>query len=514
MMKKLCKIFVAMMILTLFGCGTNNNAAHDNANDGDEQITVGLSNDMFEKNETGDKGNNIDTEVSMDKQEILIDEAKDFSGGYAWIKLEDNDNWYCINTSGEVLFNINCWNPSNFIGNYADVDNTIINNLGEAVFSYEDEGYQLVYSDSFDVGIAILSKELESFEKSGTFYYSLDLNSKEIREIDFSDCEYFTTDSYEQSYSNSGYHAELKEYIGLGYYSIALAKNYGTEIWSPWVYKYIQLYDSRANKIVNIETGVGELYRAGISFFHTLVRNELYVVYDDIFQLIDLDSLTIKKTISDDFHYSNQRLLDKYLYEYYDVSIWSHDIVSGKWYCDLSTGEVIQLITPYDDSGYDVLFYQNGFFILSVKNDAGSSYITAVNKNGECVYQPALYDTSNLFEPQLVGNRIVYHDGTKLYFVSTDDWQILNEYETEIRCYPKERKCFAYCYDENDVGFTIVMGDDWHYTYYDTDGKIICENLRSMPSENGVNNGYLRVGVSEDFYEFWDSDGKKLKIDF
>lgn len=504
-----------MMILTLFGCGANNNAAHDNANDGDEQITVGLSNDMFEKDEIGDKGKDIDTEVSMDKQEILIDEAKDFSGGYAWIKPEDNDNWYCINTSGEVLFNINCWNPSNFIGNYADVDNTIINNLGEAVFSYEDEGYQLVHSDSFDVGIAILSKELESFEKSGTFYYSLDLNSKEIREIDFSDCEYFTKSSREQSYDDSrGEHAELKEYMGLGYYSIALVDNYGKQVHDPFIYDNIQLYDSKANRIVNIKADVEIPIAQGISFLHTPVEKEIYVVYGDMFQLIDLDSLTIIKTISNDFHYSNQRLVDKYLYEYYDVSIWSHDIVSGKWYCDLSTGEVIQLITPYDDSGYDVLFYQNGFFILSVKNDAGSSYITAVNKNGECVYQPALYDTSNLFEPQLVGNRIVYYDGTKLYFVSTDDWQVLNECETEIRCYPKESKCYAYCYDEDDIGFTIVMGDDWYYTYYDTDGKVICENLRSTPSENGVNNGYLKVGLSEDFYEFWDSNGEKLIINF
>lgn len=126
---------------------------------------------------------------------MSIEEAGEFSSGVAWVKSEYY--WNIIDTKGNIVkqFDSELKIVSNFKNGYSIIAPSndtelayarIVDHDGNIVFDTSENGYKRIvnYSGLGD-GSIILEKNIDTFEKSGDFFYHLNLNTEEITELDF-----------------------------------------------------------------------------------------------------------------------------------------------------------------------------------------------------------------------------------------------------------------------------------------------------------------------------------------
>ena len=509
MNKRLLSSILAVMIITLSSCGDSSSPANKTAEDNsitseESQAAETDPTDTEQDEQAGEAAGPEDmTEennaAAADQEEAqnLFKSAEPFSGGYAWVqKKEDCENgiWKCIDTNGNIVFECKCNTVGPFSNGYAVIDNAyVIDTAGNKLYDFGAEGYELIDTKPLDVGCLILSKDIDTYEKSGTFSYVLDMEKKTVTEIDLSGCSYYTdSEKWGPFFHQYDYQSvDLLEYLGRGYYTLGL-KEFDSfqDDGYPSSFRMIQWYDVKNNQYINIDSGIefeDEGLPLTLRYFKTK-DPDVYCVYftqKDKIYFIDTKSCSIVNTIDGHMPGSGYyyRLTDVYPEDYLafcadSARVWNNWEEGETWYLDFNTQEKFQMIPEYEE--YEILAYNGDYFCLSLENDIGTYYLAVVDKTGKTVYSPVQYNHNSRFKPCFWGDHLIYHIDGELCFVSMADWttekraaiQINSEYDTN------ERMCLTDIASP-DVKYIIDFDTN---SYYLPDGTAAAVNMEPDPA--------------------------------
>lgn len=506
-MRKLCNIVLLLAAVCLLGaCGKSAS---------DKQAA-----DVKDSFDTYDGENDNPDTFGEEKREgsgeqVEIGEAVPFSDGLAWFLPKEGENWKCIDVEGNILFEKEGW-PDKFTNGYAVVgDSIIIDSEGNDLYDFGSEGYELVDSRALDVGCVILQKDIDTYDKSGTFLYVLDAGEKKITELDFSDCLFVTQDGCEDP-------IELGDYFGNGYYS--LNSVHGSDIITK-TYQIIQWYDVKNNTYVNIDTGSGEAEGYWTTYYKTsdpnifcVTRTE-YGLFSDVGQIcfINIETCSLETIlngyVSDDYVFPEDGLLLCYNNgddEYNNES---------QWFLDINAREKFTWETEYED--YEILSYNGDYFCVSLINDIGTNYLAVVDKEGNTVYDPIEYAYESDFKPCFWGNDFIFYNGEEMCFVNTTSWKIENQVVMDIGDSDggdddddlRKSMCLM---DANSPEVKYVVDFDTA-SYYLPDGSEISAETDNYPTDisSGVFESKLLVWHNDSqSYQFLNNDLTPFQINF
>lgn len=498
-MRKLINVtLLVMVVCVLVSCGEfiSSNKQTDDVNESFNTYEV--------KNESQD----IDKEQNRSESEDIvriIRDAQPFSDGLAWIKLENEENWKCINEEGNVLFEKECVFVDEFINGYAVIDfSIVIDSSGNDLYDFGSEGYKLIDSQPLDVGCIILEKDIDTYEKSGTFLYVLDVDEKKITEIDFSDCAYYTAskkwgDFYRGGEGIRESNVGLCDYLGKGYYTLKLDDaDYSSN------FKMIQWYDVKNNSYINIDSGneYDDEDLPDSTIYYKTSNPNIYCVYITVknrIYYINIDTCSIENVINgyiDCIGYY-QNLVDVFPEDYLLKCYDDRDDKLG-WFLDMNSREKIILQPEFEN--YEIVSYNGEYFCVSLINDIGTHYLAVVNKMGETVYSPVEYDFDSKFKPCFWGNNFIFYNGEEMCFVNTTSWTIENQVmmdlynDNNIR----ENMCLM---DSNspEIKYFVHFGNgfDNGYSYYLSNGSEVAVGTKKYPT-------VIVPGIFESKLLIWD----------
>ena len=514
--RKLINVALLLVVVCLLGaCGKSASSKQ--------------TSDVNESFDTYDNENNSSDTFDVENQEkpeeaeetVEIREAVPFSDGLAWIQLANEDNWNCIDVEGNILFEKEGW-PDKFVNGYAVVGNSIVIDAeGNDLYDFGSEGYELVDSRALDVGCVILQKDIDTYDKSGTFLYVLDAGEKKITEIDFSDCAYFTTNSWGQNYKKWNNEVRLCDYLGKGYYTLELTDGYEDSGLSS-NFRMIQWYDIKNNKYVNIDTGIdyGDEELPDTTIYYKTSNSNIYCIYKvhiNKIYFINIDTCAIEDVVDGyiacygyDYNLVNV-LPEDYLLKCYD----DRDDETG-WFLDMNSREKFTMQPEYKD--YEILSYNGDYFCISLINDVGTNYLAVVDKAGNTVYDPIEYASEADFKPCFWGNDFIFYNGKEMCFVNTASWKIENQVVMDIGNSDDEdalwkRMCLM---DANSPEVKYVVDFDTG-SYYLPNGSEVAAETDNYPTviSSGVFESKLLVWHnSSQNYQFLNNDLTPFQINF
>ena len=499
-MKKIRKLINVALLLVdvclLGACGKSASSEQDS--------DVNESFDGY--NNENDSSDTVDVENQEKPEEaekaVEIREAVPFSDGLAWIQLANEDNWKCIDEDGNVLFEEEYGWPDEFIGDYTVVDNAVvIDNKGKLLYDFKSEGYELVDSQPLDVGCVILQKELDTYEKSGTFMYVLDVNEKKITEIDLSECAYFTK-------GDGGYweneKIQIVDYLGNGYFTIGdydiLDDDFGIRSFGM-----IQWYDVKNNKYVDIGNFGYDEDVGNVTTYYKTSNPDVFCVhigYIPEFYFVNIRTSDVENVIE----YGEQYLC-KYSYLGDNIIKYYKNIEDeiGS-FLDIDTQETFTMIPDFED--YDILSYNGNCFCVSLTNDIGTHYLAVVDKSGQTIFDPVEYDSESDFKPCFWGNDFIFYNGEEMCFVDTTSWKIESQIVMDIGNSDDDdedalwkRMCLM---DANSPEVKYVVDLD-KYSYYLPDGSEVAVETDNYPT-------VISVGIFESKLLVWHNGSQSYQF--
>ena len=273
---------------------------------------------------------------------------------------EDDGSTIAINTDGQLVFTIpdgrQFEKDTYFIGEYALIsDGGIIDRQGNVVFELRNTDFdEYAFTRCMDAGYIVCSKDFNTFEFTGTRYYTVNLATGESTELP-SDVNKSTTENW--------------YYYGNGFYAIG---------------------DWHCDIILDVKNAsVHRLYcNSKNGSFYLLSPSEVWIdgnIYHELNCYCDLNTGEIV--------YTN---LPQELYNALGTETiysWDYSRSEGPLYCfnnqvvyNKSSG-AITLMSDY--SGYQVLkLFPDGSMFVRVKNSGGGSFLTVVEPDGTRRFEP------------------------------------------------------------------------------------------------------------------------------
>lgn len=456
--------------------------------------------------------------------EPTLKAAGEFSDGIAWV--DTGEEKWCIDTEGKKIFEYECTTADPFVNGYSVVDgDRVIDKTGELVYNWKEEGYSLEDTRALEAGIIILSKNIDTYDKSGTFYYVLNLEKKEISEVDFQPFACYE----ENGVTNI---LTLDDYLGNGYYTVKVATQ---SIFNNRCRLYedkLQLYDTKGKQMVEIQ--IPEASNAEFDSYSTEDYKSAYFVLSRQLGKLDLSTLDYSIIVENIPFSADVALHRENIFEiYYEGAYFFYDI---------SNEEYFPFKTKYDDKIEDVLAYKNGNFILRLKNDIESEYIAVVDKKGNTLMEPAKFEY-DVFTPQFVGDGMVYFNEDITYFVNTKTWEVENQFEARLSHFDPndddddldEKEYQAQngympegdfgddkdgsdirCCEDRGTGYVFINTGDGDgaeavYTGFTSLGEKIFENISLYPGH--YSEGFIVMGnLDSEEAEIWDTKGEALSV--
>lgn len=296
-----------------------------------------------------------------------------------------------INSKGEIIFTVG--DDQYFAGDldddetkvfYGDFallkDNTVINRKGETVFKLADTDFDAIYySECMDVGYILCSKEVNTFEETGTHYYAVKLADGssfkfegDMKPMSPGHYYYFGNGIFIYSPANSGFGTKHTFYNLLTkeeYQGYKLDEN------EEKVYEYLpDLYfyggfkgDSSTKPTVN-----GHFIAKSKE---SIVDYDLATGYCKITDIKDI--LEVESVMSDKDAKAPYIFQMKYSGESYG---------SEKFMIDIRTGKYLSM-NAY--KSYEIYSYNKGVgYLATVTNEGGGNFVTVIKEDGERAFDP------------------------------------------------------------------------------------------------------------------------------
>ena len=417
-----CLTFV-MASASLYGCGSkektetvDNSVSTDSVTNDNESMNSSNQTDIFKSNESND------VETTTEPALMTIANARKFNSNVAWVN--SGSKWCIVDTDGNVInsfpssytiatdfeggFSLIDPNATTYMSGRIETSNEakIVNSLGEIVFDLQANGYSgLTNYDGLSEGSIIVKKNIDTFDKSGDFYYHYDLNTGVEKEI----CPY-------EEESDKGYKENCGfEYMGDGFYIRTLWDGMnGTFYQSREVlvfHNYISdevLSFRESPEIVNTLNG-----NSTFKDWDTWrIDGELITEVNDRFFVINLKDRTCTPANID---YS---MVDN---TYGNYIAHTTEIGVGHFLC--RWGDIIQInyetenhyfdfvknryyhFEPNCDYECEIVDYRDGYFLVTTKNENNTAFFTILDENLNPLFSPKRYsDTTSLIKHYLLSN--------------------------------------------------------------------------------------------------------------
>lgn len=294
--------------------------------------------------------------------------ATEFQDNVAWV--EDVGNYYCIDTTGKILFFLeknkfnNSISVTNFSNGISVINNSyVINKSGEIISSTEYGDYDEIilqgeYLDTIYNGLVFVEKKIETFDKNETLIGIIGNDGKFKREL---------SDKI-----------KFADYIGDGLYHVSNDNNEKMYLDS----KDMKIYTSSELNLFNEDYIVGGInYRDGQELFFS----KGYGMTDDEYKGVGF------------YNKAGEKILDLSEYNNIDKEITNHPYFTGE-HCVL----------------------------VIVKRD-NSKWITVINKLGERLFEPIkLNDGEEVGEISKDLIRISYLNARSHYFINISGEIVIN----------------------------------------------------------------------------------------
>lgn len=304
---------------------------------------------------------------------------------------------YVMDTEGKLLFQlpedvfyamgVKTGETKVFFGDYAPLDNnTVIDRKGEVVFDLADTEFDAIaYYECLDIGYLICSKEVNSFEETGTHYYRVNISDGEAVRLE-------------------GERIPMGEdfwyYFGNGYFVYAPA-NYGFEcahtLYNMKKNEFYEGYrlDEDGKKFTDAQPNM--YFLPGFSGDRTTkpTMDDVYI-YVDKERSIHYDLATGRCDITgiagiigvDNIKVEGGTGVDKVVelsHLYYQDGIYLTDYYLFD--CVRDT-----YIDMNDYASYEVYAQSaKGSYLATVTNEGGGKFVTVINAKGERKFEPIPY---------------------------------------------------------------------------------------------------------------------------
>lgn len=427
-------------------------------------------------------------------------EARDFNDGFAWVKTDEA--WCIINTDGKIVGSVsgNSGIITDFMNGYAiiapstttDEDSNelmIVNTEGNVVCTVEE--YDSIYDyQALEYGVIIVKRFEDTFERSGTFYYALNVETGEAKSFPvFSGIPAGWSEG-----ARGDYEIYLDEYLGNGYYSCFTDEKKDNLL-------KLQFYNSVTNEIYDIENDMEKLgfnmHNVGsfTSFGKRFVEESAYRINSSV-AYIDFSKKSVMRVAEGNYHVfdvaDNEVILINGDNTYLDTA--EADAVDAYCSCNLETNEITKW-NPKVNYGWKYVTYKNGRIAITTRNEVKSDYITVIGEDMQPIFEPIKISFPNNYSDHYIS--YVMSDNY-IYIQNNDDYitTVVNLETGEKTEFSSSSIKFA------DQEHNLIFFND---TCYDT---LTNEALPLPGCPSGIeSDGYIRYDN-----KFYDRSGTELII--
>lgn len=433
-MKKLALFLALIMVAALLAaCGGDVSDRNDKDDHKIEQDDdKGNKGDKNDKEDKDDKEEGKETETEAE-EEFRVEDVEFFYTGYYQDGMisgnySTNDGYInaVIDKNGDPIFTLDEERDLVFtdmgdekvayFGDYALLsDNTVIDRKGKTVFDLADTDFdKIYYSYCLDVGFLLVSKDVNSFEETGTHYYAYNIKDG-------------------TSYKFEGTFAPMSEghqyYFGNGIFIYSPANSgFGTK------HTFINIVENKEYQGYKLDENGEKVYeRLPDFYFHgdfknskgkpiTTVDNIYYAKDDEERVVYNIETGEVKLTNIGDIisneNFSNDKSSSKVPY-LVKMKMSGESYMSDKFLLNLRTGKYF---TMNDYATYDIYMHNTAedTYLAFVTNEGGGKFMTVLDKDGKRVFDPVAVDTIFKYNEKLIvtnfeGNTEVYNwKGEKL----------------------------------------------------------------------------------------------------
>lgn len=427
-------IMTVLLCSSLCGCGDDGKSKSD-VNEGSQNSFANENNAMEtpDNSESDGDGDSISTEPTTEPLLMHIDDAREYSSGVAWVK--SGTKWNIVDTSGTVKnsFSENYTIVTDFEGGFSiiDPDATIymngrietsaqaivIDTNGDTVLDLQSAGYSGFKNyDGLAEGSIIVEKNIDTFEKSGDFFYHFDLNTGIEKEI----CA-------DKEESDKGYKENCDfDYMGNGFYIRSLWDGMSGTIYQSK--EVLVFHNYISDEVLS--------FRDDPSIIETLDGNTVFKSWDvyrvneklicdinDRFFFIDLNKKSCTPAILD-YSVIDIDYIDTEIDMHVDINGTDRDYVDiGNGYFLCRWGDLIRInyetenhyfdfvknkyhhFKPNCDYSCNIVDYKGDFFLVTTENENETIFYTVIDGNMNPLFSPKRYkDTTTLFDDYLISD--------------------------------------------------------------------------------------------------------------
>jgi len=516
MRKKLIFVLTISVGLLIFSGCSNKNTSSDISTTTVTDVSNPKDDDSYSENFSEDTIPEETTEYCLEFMN-----AREFSDGFAWAKAQND--WCIINTEGKITGRIpgQCEIISDFKGGYAVIapskdtnphSNKIIisDTMGNAACTFEDYD-EVVDYQALEYGIVIVKRTEDTFDRSGTFYYNLNIKTKELKELPW----------YEGYYRTE--QIGLDEYFENGYYSCLDDGNRNT------ILNAMQFYNALTNELYSLENdeAIQQLNEGNNSGWEAFTKSgkrfieKFYNTWAHSAGTVKImfNELGVKSIGYPEYHVVEEKD-DCVIMEYgsdssrYNVLGEKDAEAEDAYYLYNLNKDTVEFINPNVSYFWKYFDYSEGRFAIYTWNNVRSFYVTVLDEDMNPIFTPIKVDDYDDYE-----YGYITHFMTKnyIYIRNTEDKLVtvvnLNSGETEAEY--EESKILSVD-EENDIIWLVV------------DSNIVCYDAltnKQLPLPDGspiggFHNNYvcLKVIISDEDgnswtrYKFYDRNGVELVI--
>ncbi len=384
----------ALFLLLLSACSSETTDSDVDRTEKDSINTTNESSTNEGKNtDSSSKEDDPTAETTVENTDDLTPEPVSYLQVEGW---QDDLYWgwdsnvgaIVVSSDGKQLFNVQdnrklvTQGDRIFVGDYALIENNgVIDKNGKIVFELSETDYDKIYFTAcMDVGYILVSKDVNTFEETGTHYYAINLKDGSARQftdelipIDIRNCSY-EVDKTKQTWL----------YFGNGYFVYSPA-NWGFDT----AHTIYNITDDSFYSGYKLDENGNRIERLPTLYFwdnFSIENNAIYFVSSDhTLYKYDLStgylSIVFDGSSFEDYNYFSW--LEQAFF-------WSHGYKGETGY--LINAETKQ-ITPMTD--YVSFTYLNGLndgsYLVSVKNEGGGKFVTVVGADGQRKFDPISY---------------------------------------------------------------------------------------------------------------------------
>lgn len=407
-------IVTVLLCSSLCGCGDDGKSKSD-VNEGSQNSFANENNAMEtpDNSESDGGGDSISTEPTTEPLLMHIDDAREYSSGVAWVK--SGTKWNIVDTSGTVKnsFSENYTIVTDFEGGFSiiDPDATIymngrietsaqaivIDTNGDTVLDLQRAGYSGFKNyDGLAEGSVILEKNIDTFEKSGDFFFHYDLNNGVEKEI----CSL-----WEDHEINNFRYIDNGFYIRRLYGDISGENKLPNEILCFHNYSTGETLSLRDDPVIKDALGTNSEYKDWSVF--AINDRAICDVNDRMFIINLQEKNCILATM--DYESLGNIYLDThteigfgtFLYNWGSLIRLNH---YSSDYFDVVQNKYVNLI-PNCDYECNLIDYSDGNFLVTTENENDTVFYTVVDWNMNPLFTPKRYkDTTTLLDDYLISD--------------------------------------------------------------------------------------------------------------